>query len=241
MPKAIKKVSAKPARAKSRRASSLAKPEEPQEFPISHAMLRRMYDSMIESRLWSQSQQLKPRVSEATAVPAALAVKANDTFFAPADGCTLYPVIHEETVVAAYEPENIRKGLMQVRRKHSHAMALAIVSESDFSSSETTTLVIDALRDRLPIVFLVLSDQRFDPESHVIEIDVDGHDAVAVYRVVSESIRRARNGRGPAVIHAHGATTPLSGKSQHQPLERFQAYLNARGLSTDDIHVLHRE
>lgn len=196
---------------------------------------------MIESRLWSQAQELKPRVSEATAVAAALAVKANDIFAAPADGCTLYPVAHEDTLVSVYHAGRLRESLAGVRRKYTHAVALAIVPESELLSRTTETLVTEALRNKLPIIFLALTDKPFDPASSVMEIDVDGHDAVAVFRVLSESIRRARNGRGPAVIHAHGATTPLSGKLQHRPLERFQAYLNARGLSTKDIHVLHRD
>ncbi len=204
-------------------------------------MLRRIYDSMIESRLWTRSQALKPGVSEATAVPTALAVKANDIFTASPDGCTLYPVTQAETFVMAYDANNVRKMLAKVRRKHSHAVALAVVKECDFASAETTTLVQECLQDKLPIVWVVLTEQNFDPCSSIIEIDVDGHDAVAVFRVVSESLRRARNGGGPAIIHAHGAIKPLSGRSKDQPLQRFQAYLNARGLSTDDIHVLHNE
>lgn len=202
-------------------------------------MLRQMYDSMIECRLWSQSKGFLPVVSEATAVPAALSVKGTDVFAAPPDGRTLYPIIHKETKVIPYEPALLRKTLSKVRPTHRHAVALAVVSQPEFDTSATLALLSEAAQNHWPIVFLELSDRCFDPAAQVIEIDVDGHDAVAVFRVVSESIRRARNGRGPAVIHAHGATTPLSKNSFDNPLARFQAYLNAKGLSTDDIHVLH--
>ena len=225
----------------SRKKAIRRKPEEPQEFPISHSVLRQIYDSMIECRLWAKSKGFVPCVSEATAVPAALAVKATDIFAAPADGKTLYPITHSETTVVAYDPASLWEALPQLRRKHRHGIALAVTTESAFDADASKALLFEALENLWPIVFIVLSDRPFHPSAHVIEIDVDGHDAVAVFRVVSEAIRRARNGRGPAVIHAQGATTPLSANSQDNPLARFQAYLNAKGLSTEDIHVLHQD
>jgi len=232
----------KPAPRKPRKPSNASgkKSKEPQEFPISHTTLRHMYDAMIESRMWAQSNGATPALSEATAVAAALAVKANDIFAAPADGRTLYPITHEDTAVVAYDAALVRQALGKVRRQHRHAILLAIITEGDLDSTDTGSLLSDARQNLWPIVFLALTDRAFRPSAPVIEIDVDGHDAVAVYRVVSESIRRARNGGGPAVIHAHGATTPLSASSQDNPLERFQAYLNAKGLSTKGIHVLHK-
>jgi hypothetical protein len=222
----------------SRRTQAKQGTEELQEFPISRSMLRHIYDSMIQSRLWAQSQGITPNISEATAIPAALSVKATDIFTAPADGRTLYPIVHKEIPVFAYDPATLREQLCNLRRKHSHGIALALVSESDFNSSGS--LFQEALAKHLPIVWVVLANRRFDPDAPVFEIDVDGHDAVAVFRVLSESIRRARNGRGPVVIHAHRANTPLSAESPDNPLGRFEAYLNAKGLSADDIHVLHR-
>jgi hypothetical protein len=204
-------------------------------------MLRQMYDSMIESRLWAQSEGVVPAISEATAVPAALAVKGTDIFAAPADGKSLYPIAQKETSILAYDPSLLRKSLQKLRIRHRHGVALALLTESAFDSDSTASLLAEAIENLWPIVFIVLTNRAFDPETSVVEIDVDGHDAVAVFRVVSESIRRARNGRGPAVIHAHGATSPLSADTLGDPLSRFQAYLNAKGLSTDRIHVLHQE
>lgn len=204
-------------------------------------MLRQIYDAMIESRLWAQSKGFLPAISEATAVPTALAVQSNDIFAAPADGKTLYPIANEHTEVIAYSPIHLRKSLFDRRSNHRHSVALAVLTEFDYDSAATNSFITEAQRNLWPIVFLVLTDRAFDPAASVIEIDVDGHDAIAVFRVVSESVRRARNGRGPAVIHAHGATAPLSSNSHGDPLARFQAYLNAKGLSTEKIHVLHQE
>jgi hypothetical protein len=204
-------------------------------------MLRQMYDSMIESRLWAQSKGFAPVISEATAVPAALALKGTDILAAPADGKTLYPIAQKETSILAYDPDLLRKSLQKLRSKHRHAIALALLTETAFDSDSTADLLAEAHENLWPIVFIVLTDRAFDPAASVVEIDVDGHDAVAVFRVVSEAIRRARNGRGPAVIHAHGSTGLLSAETLGGPLARFQAYLNAKGLSTERIHVLHHE
>lgn len=59
---------------------------------------------------------------------------------------------------------------------------------------------------------------------------VDGGDAVAVYRVMQESVIRARHNDGPAVIWA--VTSPKSAKlpSSQQPLGRLKSYLKTRSI-----------
>ena len=65
-------------------------------------------------------------------------------------------------------------------------------------------------------------------------LTVDGEDAVAVYRVMQESVLRARFGGGPAVLWA--VMTPLNAGSpkrprSSQPVARLESYLAARGIS----------
>jgi TPP-dependent pyruvate/acetoin dehydrogenase alpha subunit len=70
-------------------------------------------------------------------------------------------------------------------------------------------------------------------------ITVDATDAVAVYRVASESIHRARLGRGPTLIECR--TLPPSTGSRlvpsspepshlHDPIEKMEVYLSRKGL-----------
>jgi pyruvate dehydrogenase E1 component alpha subunit len=63
-------------------------------------------------------------------------------------------------------------------------------------------------------------------------LTVDGEDAVAVYRVMQESVLRARMGDGPAVIWA--AMTPPAAFSRMppsaQPLARLRRYMTARKI-----------
>jgi hypothetical protein len=64
-------------------------------------------------------------------------------------------------------------------------------------------------------------------------LTVDGEDAVAVYRVMQESVLRTRLGGGPAVLWAvmtptrSVATMPRSS----QPIARLRSYLSARKIS----------
>lgn len=202
-------------------------------------MLRAMYDAMIESRLWAQSKNLLPAISEATAVAAAAVLHRTDTLAAPADGRTLYPVTHPETQIITLDLAKIITACHQARRRRSGAI-IAICPEAIFEASTFQQLLQDA-QDRLwPLVCIVLTNDFFNPRSTIPEIDVDGHDAVAIFRVVSESLRRARNRRGPAIIHAHDATKTQLPDPQGDPLIRFERYLSAKGLTTRRLHVVHK-
>jgi pyruvate dehydrogenase E1 component alpha subunit len=64
-------------------------------------------------------------------------------------------------------------------------------------------------------------------------LTVDGEDAVAVYRVMQESVLRARQGGGPAVLWA--VMTPARSiakmPASSQPIARLRSYLSARKIS----------
>ncbi|MGB7547290.1 MAG: thiamine pyrophosphate-dependent enzyme [Terracidiphilus sp.] len=70
-------------------------------------------------------------------------------------------------------------------------------------------------------------------------ITVDGNDVVAVYRVASESVARARLGRGPTLIecrahrfHGGAGTGPESAAplEAHDPIRNMETYLLGKGL-----------
>ncbi len=74
---------------------------------------------------------------------------------------------------------------------------------------------------------LTKTDERIVPA-----ITVDGRDAVAVYRVASESIHRARSGRGPTLIECKGAGNGSNGatRGEQDPIDTMEAYLTRKGL-----------
>ncbi len=77
------------------------------------------------------------------------------------------------------------------------------------------------------------SMSRFARRHQLPVLTVDGEDAVAVYRVMQESVLRARQGDGPSVLWAVMtpgraiATMPRSS----QPITRLRSYLAARKIS----------
>ncbi len=75
---------------------------------------------------------------------------------------------------------------------------------------------------------------RFAKRLKLPVLTVDGEDAVAVYRVMQESVLRARLGGGPAVLWA--VMTPLNGEApkmprSRQPIARLESYLTERNIS----------
>jgi len=112
--------------------------------------------------------------------------------------------------------------------------------------------------NRLPILFVCNCDswigtdvspahakfEEISAISHscgVPAITVDGHDAVAVYRVAYESITRARQGRGPTLIACrtdhhhlvHYLRTKFKGSSRRtssDPIRAMETYLTRKGL-----------
>jgi hypothetical protein len=197
-----------------------------------------MYDAMVESRLWAQSRNLIPAISEATAVPAAVILHHGDILAAPPDGRTLYPITDRHAKVIPLSPAKLRDACRKAKQRRS-GVVLAICIEEMFDSQDFLDLLAESQRRRWSLICVLLSDRFYSPDSPVPEIDVDGHDAVAMFRVIGESVRRARNRRGPAVIHAHNATDTQHPDPLGDPLVRFQRYLEAKGLTTQRLHVVH--
>jgi pyruvate dehydrogenase E1 component alpha subunit len=139
-----------------------------------------------------------------------------------------------------------------------------------FSGDDATALsswresVAFATARKLPVVHVVLDDlgdesvtsrphpimQNSDSSIDTIpRLIVDGTDAVAVYRVAQEAIRRARQGHGPALIecktrrwvgHSDVAPAPSPANANHDfnssdPLFSMEAYLKQRGLWSDAL------
>jgi TPP-dependent pyruvate/acetoin dehydrogenase alpha subunit len=137
-----------------------------------------------------------------------------------------------------------------------------------FSGDDATALsswresVAFAIARKLPVVHVVqddLGDESAASRLHATAKDsdfpadtiprliVDGADAVAVYRVAQEAIRRARQGHGPALIecktrrwvgHSDVRPTPSLGNVNHDPgsfdpLLSMEDYLKQRGLWSD--------
>ncbi len=72
--------------------------------------------------------------------------------------------------------------------------------------------------------------EKFAKQLHLPILAVDGEDAVAVYRVMQESVIRARYGGGPAVLWSIITPPATTLTRTHQPLARLERYLAARNI-----------
>ena len=111
-------------------------------------------------------------------------------------------------------------------------VALCLMGEEQLTDSAWKEALAFAGTRKLPVVFVVQArsssaklrgNQLHD--APVPAITVDGCDVVAVYRVMQEALRRARQGYGSSLIEGR-----LHGKD---PLEFMEGYLRQRGLWSD--------
>ena len=128
---------------------------------------------------------------------------------------------------------------------------IAVVFSSKETSEELREAVHIATVHSLPMVFVHQADgfeqktarqprrsKHRSPESETPwfpHITVDRDDLVALYRVASEAISRARLGRGPTLIECRPfpLNRNLNGRNgyhSHDPVRNMEHYLRARGL-----------
>jgi pyruvate dehydrogenase E1 component alpha subunit len=72
--------------------------------------------------------------------------------------------------------------------------------------------------------------EAFARKVRVPILAVDGDDAVAVYRCMQESVIRARNGCGPAILWAVTSSPKTVVPRSRQPLARLESYLKVRNI-----------
>jgi 2-oxoisovalerate dehydrogenase E1 component alpha subunit len=111
-------------------------------------------------------------------------------------------------------------------QKQSH-VTLCLMGKEPLANSAWQEALAFAGKNKLPVVYVVQT-RSFTarvPGCEAPEITVDGSDVVAVYRVMQEAIRHARQGYGPTLIQGM-----LRGKD---PLAFMENYLKVRGLWSD--------
>jgi TPP-dependent pyruvate/acetoin dehydrogenase alpha subunit len=114
-----------------------------------------------------------------------------------------------------------------IANKRSRAGQIAMVIEENKATPLRATL--EAMRSasprRLPMVVVSLRKTiPLKPRScNFPSITVDGNDAVAVYRVVSEAIAHARKGSGPTLIEC-------ASWENSDPIQNMEKYLTRKGL-----------
>lgn len=121
-------------------------------------------------------------------------------------------------------------------------IAVAFIDSSRGSSDYLRQPMLRAGKSRLPILFVSHSGPETDKigslaqKSGIPVIAVDGNDAVAIYRVATETIAHARRGRGPTLIQCRPWPVDDPQSSQRaapaNPIRNMENYLARKGLFT---------
>jgi TPP-dependent pyruvate/acetoin dehydrogenase alpha subunit len=141
------------------------------------------------------------------------------------------------------------------RSRKDRPVAISICRESSTSPSVWRDAVVFSVLHKLAVIHVVhtgrseaaavdghsaLRQHLSSLGSDLPTLTVDGDDAVAVYRVCQEAVRRARQGRGPALIECQTSATASVGHLKnlsvnHQPpgtdpIQRLETYLQRKGI-----------
>src|SRR5215468_8064390 len=141
---------------------------------------------------------------------------------------------------------NLALGAAWAFKSHGNQqVAINFCSEEMVSSHEFRDAVNFSIQQKLSVVYVV----EISTESHVSRshsplpmFTIDGDDAIAVYRVGQEAVRRARQGRGPALIECFvsrraravlPAATTHGAQAEIDPVSRMEDYLRRKGFWSD--------
>jgi pyruvate dehydrogenase E1 component alpha subunit len=126
-------------------------------------------------------------------------------------------------------------------------VVIAFAAEDEIAASRNALSFACELN--LPVIYVQLPGSsraqirnfRRKIPSRLPEIPVDCGDAIAIYRVASEAIDKARRGAGGTLIrcvsyHLQSADHRKNSPRPQDPIAYMRSYLEANGLWSDQIH-----
>lgn len=214
---------------------------------IPSSKLLAIYSAMLQSRQFVEqaiAQLPRQRVPksldavlghEAAVVAAAIDLKQQDALVP-----TLWPgdalrSINSAPTILPTIPAAIRAAIAQ---KDNHRIMLVFSSSRPGAQAAWHKALTVAAQHRLPILFLSLNhastrEPSLNPHGLPV-MTVDGNDAVAVYRVATESMTYARKGYGPTLIDCSLSIPADPLKNMHQYLV-LKGHRPARPLKRNSI------
>lgn len=164
------------------------------------------------------------------------------------------PLLHVAPAARLESQVALATGLALAHKSSKKSDLVLAISGGSLSESDELRATLEfAARNRLPIVYVVSSDETANDSQGeneevitmaqscgVTVITVDGSDAVAVYRVASESISRARKGIGPTLINCRFLPGRVEGNARRKssprsqdPLVHMESYMKKRNAWSD--------
>jgi TPP-dependent pyruvate/acetoin dehydrogenase alpha subunit len=136
---------------------------------------------------------------------------------------------------------------MALKSQSRRGVVVVYIQRDELSAAAFTRMLVPAAKHDLPIIFIQLprttgykkGDEvagiaRLAGKSGVPGIPVDACDAVALYRVIQESLGRTRGGDGPVLIEciswrSHGVRKQ---SASSDPIEHLRHFLEVKKIST---------
>ncbi len=208
---------------------------------ISNRKLLTLYSAMIACRRIAEKSakkgQMKPAGAESIlAHEAAVVGTTLDLLRQDAVAPALWPdtaikMINPAVSLAETVSEAVR---IAMANKGAQQITVLFAGFKRTQQSAWSKALTQAAENNLPILFVSLDNPKASNVDGVSipvqrrgyslpQINVDGNDVVAVYRVASESIAHARKGHGPALIHCMRT-------GAGDPIETMEKYLTGKGL-----------
>jgi pyruvate dehydrogenase E1 component alpha subunit len=140
---------------------------------------------------------------------------------------------------------NLALGAAWAFKTHGHQqVAINFCSEEMAASGEFRDAVNFSVQHKLSVIHVleIATESQVSRHSQLPVFTIDGDDAIAVYRVGQEAVRRARQGRGPALIEcfvSRRALAVIPSASTHgvlsetDPVLRMEDYLRRKGFWSD--------
>ncbi len=211
--------------------------------PLQSDVLGKFLKGVPLAPIFSEFHLVKPPKGSSANVPSATSLREN------------YSPFH--IVPSAENPAsqlNLAAGVaLAIQAKNGASIVIAFCGDISASSQRWHQALTFAGRNCLPLVVVVqvkarakMSGKRKGPFASLITeehhcglpvIPVDARDVVAIYRVASESIHKARHGGGPTLIEAIELGEPSDRRSRttfagtgSDAVDRMEGYLAAKGL-----------
>ncbi len=150
-------------------------------------------------------------------------------------------------VPASANPLAFATGFAAAAKLAAHSRLVVVLLDTAKSEPAFAGLLDHAQRQRLPLVIIcpevsgraaakaeALTWTSLQPVVKKLRfpiLTVDGGDAVAMYRAMQESVLRARQGDGPALLWCLFPKPAGRGGHEGAPLSRLQRYMAARKIS----------
>lgn len=216
---------------------------------ISHDKLRQLYREMLRLRQdagpssGKQKQKRNWAFVEASIVGCTVDLRAEDSLIASS---TDFPNIANAQFVALNSTDSITAlatGAALLHRLQAKANVVVAFVDGKQVLHHRKVLRLAHLKS-LPIIFVQLERTVSKPARRLgIEpsppcILVDKADVVAVYRVASEAIDKARRGAGPTLITCVPFSLSKTSSTDHHsqdPIQYMEYYLRKKNLWTEDM------